>query len=46
MNKFSFDGINSAEESFEWAEFWLNWGGNQHPTILDNFSGEFPVIYS
>ena len=40
------DGINSAEESFVWAEFWLNWGGYQHPTILDNYPGEFPVTYS
>jgi len=40
------DGINSAEESFAWAEFWLDWGGYQHPTILDTYSGEFPVTYS
>jgi hypothetical protein len=40
------DGINSAEESFVWAEFWLDWGGYQHPTILDNYPGEFPVTYS
>jgi len=40
------DGINSAEESFEWAKFWLDLVGNQHPTILDEYSGEFPVTYS
>lgn len=40
------DGINSAEESFERAEFWLDLAGNQHPKILDNFLGEFPVTYS
>jgi hypothetical protein len=40
------DGVNSAEESFEWAEYWLDLAGNQHPTILNNFLGEFPVTYS
>jgi hypothetical protein len=37
------DGINSAEESFAYAEFWLDLMGNQHPTIMDLYSGEFPV---
>ena len=37
------DGINSAEESFNYAEFWLSLLGQQHPTILDLYSGEFPV---
>ncbi len=40
------DGINSAEEAFAWAEFWLNLGGNQHPTYVDLYGGEFPVTYS
>jgi hypothetical protein len=40
------DGINSAEESFEWAEFWLDLIGQQHPTILDWYSGEFPVTHT
>jgi len=40
------DGVNSAEESFEWAEYWLDLVGTQHPTILDNFLGEFPLTYS
>jgi hypothetical protein len=39
------DGINSAEEAFVFAEFWLNLAGQQHPTILDLYSGEFPVTY-
>ncbi len=39
------DGINSAEEAFVFAEFWLNMAGQQHPTILDLYSGEFPVTY-
>lgn len=40
------DGINSAEESFTWAEFWLNLYGQQHPTILDYYPGEFTVTYT
>jgi len=40
------DGINSAEESFEWVKFWSELAGNQHPTILDNYLGEFSVTYS
>ena len=37
------DGINSAEEAFEFAEFWVNLGGQQHPTMLDLYPGEFPL---
>ncbi|MCX6670375.1 MAG: caspase family protein [Euryarchaeota archaeon] len=40
------NGINSAEEAFGWAEFWLDLYGAQHPTIADSFAGEFPVTYS
>ncbi|UCD13337.1 MAG: hypothetical protein JSW60_07205 [Thermoplasmatales archaeon] len=40
------DGINSAEESFYFAEFWLELVGQQHPTILDLYDGEFPVTYN
>jgi hypothetical protein len=40
------NGINSAEEAFAWAEFWLDLYGAQHPTIADSFAGEFPVTYS
>jgi len=38
------DGINSAEEAFEYvlSEIW----DEQHPTILDLYQGEFPVTYS
>lgn len=39
------DGINSAEESFDYAEFILSWFGEQHPTILDLYPGEYPVTY-
>jgi hypothetical protein len=39
------DGINSAEESFIFADFWLRLIGQQDPTILDLYSGEFPVTY-
>jgi hypothetical protein len=37
------DGIRSAEEAFDLAEFWLEFIGQQHPTILDLYPGEFPV---
>ena len=37
------DGTNSAEEAFECAEFWVNLGGQQHPTMLDLYPGEFPL---
>jgi hypothetical protein len=40
------DGINSAEEAFALAEFWLELYGAQHPTSTDSFAGEFPVTYS
>ena len=39
------DGINSAEESFYFAEPFVEFFtyGEQHPTILDLYSGDFPV---
>jgi len=37
------DGINSAEEAFVYAEFWLDLMGEQHPTIYDLYPGEFPI---
>ena len=37
------DGIKSAEESFIFADFWLTLIGQQNPTILDLYSGEFSV---
>jgi hypothetical protein len=40
------DGINSAEEAYAWAEFWINLGGQQHPTYVDLFPGEMPLTYS
>jgi hypothetical protein len=39
------DGINSAEESFYYAQNKIDSTGIQHPTILDSFPGEFPVTY-
>jgi hypothetical protein len=41
------DGINSAEESFAYAKFWLDLMGQQHPTMVDlNPEEEFPVTSS
>ena len=37
------DGINSAEESFSYADFWIELFGEQHPTIYDSYPGDFPV---
>ena len=39
------DGINSAEEAFNFAKPWVELftEGRQHPTIMDLYSGEFPV---
>ena len=42
------NGINSAEESFTYADWWVNVisGGDQNPTIKDNYPGEFTVTYN
>ena len=40
------DGVNSAEESSEWVEYQLDFVVTQHPSILDNFSGESFLTYS
>ena len=40
------DGINSAEESFDYAKFWVNEMCYFNPTILDLYPGEYPVTYS
>jgi len=42
------DGINSAEEAFDFAYPWviISSYGNQHPTIADQYPGEFPVTYN
>ncbi|UCF49591.1 MAG: caspase family protein [Thermoplasmatales archaeon] len=42
------DGINSAEESFNFAYPWvvIFTGGDQHPTIVDLYPGEFPITYN
>ncbi|MBU0498356.1 MAG: caspase family protein [Candidatus Thermoplasmatota archaeon] len=37
------DGVNSAEEAFAYAQFWVDLLGNQHPTMRDLFPGEYPV---
>jgi hypothetical protein len=39
------NGINSAEESFYYAQNIVDLWGWQHPTILDNFPGEFPITF-
>jgi hypothetical protein len=38
------DGVNSAEEAFKFAKPLVN-SHRQHPTILDLYSGEFPVTF-
>ena len=42
------DGINSAEEAFDFAYPWvvLTTLGDQHPTISDKYPGEFTVTFS
>jgi hypothetical protein len=40
------DGIVSAEEAFRLAKSWLDLLGDQHPTIADSFSGDFPVTHT
>ena len=37
------DGINSAEEAFDYAQSLVDLMGYQHPTILDLYPGEFPI---
>jgi len=42
------DGINSAEEAFDFAYPWvvLFSEGKQHPTVVDSYPGDFPVTYN
>lgn len=40
------DGINSAEESFKYVEYWVNETCDFTPTIHDLYGGECPVTYS
>ena len=40
------DGIVSAQESFRFAQFWLNFLGQQTPTEADLLGAEFPVTYA
>jgi len=42
------DGINSAEESFNFAYPWtvLFSEGQQHPTIVDEYSGDLAITYN
>ena len=44
----NFDGVNSAEEAFEFAYpiVIINTLGEQHPTISDLYPDEFPVTYN
>jgi len=39
------DGINSAEEAFDYAKYWVNDCCFFNPTILDLYSGEYPITY-
>jgi hypothetical protein len=39
------DGINSAEEVFNYAEFWVNKTCTFTPTIFDLYPGECPVTF-
>jgi len=40
------DGINSAEEGFDYSKFWVSESYSFTPTILDQYSGEYPVTFS
>ena len=43
----NFDGINSAEESFNYLEYWMEKINVKNtPTIYDLYPGEFPITYS
>ena len=37
------DGSVSAEEAFNYAEFWVSLFGDQHPTIRDLYSGDLQI---
>jgi len=39
------DGIVSAEEGFGYSDYWINFYWTFDPTILDLYSGEFPLTY-
>jgi len=39
------DGINSAEEAFDYAKYWVNECCFFNPTILDLYSGEYQLTY-
>ena len=40
------DGINSAEESFEYTDYWVNRLCSFTPTKLDLYPGEYMVTFS
>ncbi len=43
----NYDGINSAEESFNYSNYWMNKRDERNtPTIYDLYPGEFPITYS
>ena len=43
----NYDGINSAEESFNYSEYWMEkFDVENTPTIYDLYPGEFPITYS
>lgn len=39
------DGIVSAQEAFRFAQHWLNFFNQQHPTEWDTFDSEFPLTH-
>lgn len=40
------DGIVSAQESFRFAQYWVNLFGSQTPTEADLFGAEFPLAHT
>ncbi len=40
------DGINSAEEAFDYAKYWVNLMCSFNPTIHDLYPGEYTVTYT
>jgi hypothetical protein len=39
------NGIVSAEEGFNYSDYWINFYWTFDPTIRDFYSGEFPLTY-
>ena len=39
------DGIITAEEGYDYSDYWVNLYWTFNPTILDLYTGEFPLTY-